>query len=182
MSSAVQRGGEGASLAIRVDNATLPLLLPLSPPPMPLQSYRCHPGRCRIRSQLPPAAIATAVVAAARFRSHPPLPPSMAQNNTSNDNQTVQRQQSACSEAAVSRVSNAGNPQTRTFVRCQRRLDKARNYPLGRGSCSNRNRDGRCRRRRSALSLCRSIGLRLVPCTIARVALVVCVTEQLCHT
>ena len=35
---------------------------------------------------------------------------------------------------------------------------------------------------RSALSLCRSIVFRLVLCTIARVALVVCVTEQLCHT
>ena len=81
-----------ASLAVRVDSATLPLLLLLSPPPMPLQSYRCHPGRCRIRSQLPPAAIATAVVAAARFCSHPPLTPSTAQNNTINDNQTVQRQ------------------------------------------------------------------------------------------
>ena len=34
-----------ASLAVRVDSATLPLLLLLSPPPMPLQSYRCHPGR-----------------------------------------------------------------------------------------------------------------------------------------
>ena len=35
---------------------------------------------------------------------------------------------------------------------------------------------------RSALSLCRSIVFRLVLCTIARVALVVCVMEQLCHT
>ena len=168
MSSAVQRGGEGASLAVRVDNATLPLLLPLSPPPMPLQSYRCHPGRCRIRSQLPPAAIATAVVAAARCCSHPPLTPSTAQNNTINDNQTVQRQ---------FRGSSQQSQQSRQFTnqavqrRCQRRLDKVRNYPLGRGSC--RRRHCRCAGR---------LVFRLVLCTIARVALVVCVTEQLCHT
>ena len=31
-----------ASLAVRVDRATLPLLLLLSPPPMPLQGRHCH--------------------------------------------------------------------------------------------------------------------------------------------